>query len=313
MSDMKFSHQPVLLRETIEHLNLKPNGIYVDCTLGAAGHSTAILAAEPTVRLIGIDQDPQALERASLRLAAYTGQVTLVQDNFRNLERILDGLGIGKVDGVLMDIGVSSPQLDDADRGFSYQQDAPLDMRMDPNQPIDAKTIVNTYSAEELTKIIKMYGEERWASRISDFIVRERKRAPLETTGELVDLIKRAIPAKARATGPHPARRTFQALRIAVNDELNALQQGLEQAVEVLAAQGRLAVITFHSLEDRIVKNFFQEMLGKCICPPDFPVCVCGRTPQGRLVTRGPLLPSQEELEDNPRSRSAKLRVLEKL
>lgn len=310
---MKFSHQPVLLRETIEHLNLKPNGIYVDCTLGAAGHSTAILATEPTVRLIGIDQDPQALERASLRLAAYTGQVTLVQDNFRNLERILDGLGIGKVDGVLMDIGVSSPQLDDADRGFSYQQDAPLDMRMDPNQPIDAKTIVNTYSAEELTKIIKMYGEERWASRISDFIVRERKRAPLETTGELVDLIKRAIPAKARATGPHPARRTFQALRIAVNDELNALQQGLEQAVEVLAAQGRLAVITFHSLEDRIVKNFFQEMLGKCICPPDFPVCVCGRTPQGRLVTRGPLLPSQEELEDNPRSRSAKLRVLEKL
>ena len=310
---MKFSHQPVLLRETIEHLNLKPNGIYVDCTLGAAGHSTAILAAEPTVRLIGIDQDPQALERASLRLAAYTGQVTLVQDNFRNLERILDGLGIGKVDGVLMDIGVSSPQLDDADRGFSYQQDAPLDMRKDPNQPIDAKTIVNTYSAEELTKIIKMYGEERWASRISDFIVRERKRAPLETTGELVDLIKRAIPAKARATGPHPARRTFQALRIAVNDELNALQQGLEQAVEVLAAQGRLAVITFHSLEDRIVKNFFQEMLGKCICPPDFPVCVCGRTPQGRLVTRGPLLPSQEELEDNPRSRSAKLRVLEKL
>lgn len=310
---MKFSHQPVLLRETIEHLNLKPNGIYVDCTLGAAGHSTAILAAEPTVRLIGIDQDPQALERASLRLAAYTGQVTLVQDNFRNLERILDGLGIGKVDGVMMDIGVSSPQLDDADRGFSYQQDAPLDMRMDPNQPIDAKTIVNTYSAEELTKIIKMYGEERWASRISDFIVRERKRAPLETTGELVDLIKRAIPAKARATGPHPARRTFQALRIAVNDELNALQQGLEQAVEVLAAQGRLAVITFHSLEDRIVKNFFQEMLGKCICPPDFPVCVCGRTPQGRLVTRGPLLPSQEELEDNPRSRSAKLRVLEKL
>ena len=285
----------------------------MDCTLGAAGHSTAILAAEPTVRLIGIDQDPQALERASLRLAAYTGQVTLVQDNFRNLERILDGLGIGKVDGVLMDIGVSSPQLDDADRGFSYQQDAPLDMRMDPNQPIDAKTIVNTYSAEELTKIIKMYGEERWASRISDFIVRERKRAPLETTGELVDLIKRAIPAKARATGPHPARRTFQALRIAVNDELNALQQGLEQAVEVLAAQGRLAVITFHSLEDRIVKNFFQEMLGKCICPPDFPVCVCGRTPQGRLVTRGPLLPSQEELEDNPRSRSAKLRVLEKL
>lgn len=310
---MKFSHQPVLFRETTEHLALKPHGTYVDCTLGAAGHSVGMLAAEPTIRLIGIDQDPQALERAEYRLTAYSSQVTLINNNFRNLRKILLELAIPQVDGVLMDIGVSSPQLDSAERGFSYQQDAALDMRMDPSQLLNAETIVNTYSEQQLTGIFRAYGEERWAARISEFIVNERKRAPLQTTSQLVSVIKKAIPAGARAGGPHPARRTFQALRIAVNDELNALQEGLEQAVEALAPQGRLAVITFHSLEDRIVKTYFQELLGKCVCPPDLPVCVCGKEARGRLVNRKPILPSKEELENNPRSRSAKLRVLEKL
>lgn len=310
---MKFSHQPVLFRETIEQLNLKPHGIYVDCTLGAAGHSVGMLVAEPTIRLIGIDLDPHALQRAAYRLTAYADQVTLVNDNFRNLKKILFELDIRAVDGVLMDIGVSSPQLDSAERGFSYQHDAPLDMRMDPSQPLHAQTIVNTYSGQQLTEIIKDYGEERWAARISKFIVRERKKAPLETTGQLVSIIKKAIPARSRATGPHPARRTFQALRIAVNDELNALQSGLEQALAVLDSGGRLAVVTFHSLEDRIVKNYYQGLLGKCTCPPDLPVCVCGQKPIARLVNSKPILPSREELKNNPRARSAKLRVVEKL
>ncbi|HHY15956.1 MAG TPA: 16S rRNA (cytosine(1402)-N(4))-methyltransferase RsmH [Firmicutes bacterium] len=310
---MKFSHQPVLLQETIEKLNLKPHALYVDCTLGAAGHSMGMLAIEPTIRLIGIDQDPQALERAQYRLAAYARQVTLVRDNFRNLRDILSGLHIGAVDGILMDIGVSSPQLDSAERGFSYQQDAPLDMRMDPGQRLQAETIVNTYSEQQLAEIIRDYGEERWAGRISEFIVSERKKAPLETTGQLVSVIKKAIPAAARAVGPHPARRTFQALRIAVNDELGALQEGLQQAVEMLAPEGRLAVITFHSLEDRIVKNYFQELLGRCTCPPNLPICVCGQKPTARLVNTKPILPSKGEVESNARARSAKLRVIEKL
>ncbi len=310
---MKFSHQPVLFQEAIEQLNLKPHGLYVDCTLGAAGHSMGMLAAEPSIRLVGIDQDPQALQRAQYRLTAYAERVTLINDNFRNLKDILFRLNISAVDGILMDIGVSSPQLDSAERGFSYQHDAPLDMRMDPSQKLHAGIIVNNYSERELTEMIQDYGEERWAARISEFVVRERKDTPLETTGQLVSVIKKAIPASARAVGPHPARRTFQALRIAVNDELGALQEGLQQAVVALASEGRLAVITFHSLEDRIVKNYFQDLLGRCTCPPNLPVCVCGQKATVRLVNNKPILPSRQEVENNARARSAKLRVVEKL
>jgi len=310
---MHYAHEPVLLKETIEGLDLKPGGTYVDCTLGAAGHSLGMLAANPTIRLVGIDQDRQALERAKYRLTAYTSQVTLVRDNFRNLRSILQRLNISRVNGILMDIGVSSPQLDDAERGFSYHQEARLDMRMDQDSTLDAWTIVNTYEQKELAKIISEYGEERWAARIAQFIVAERDKQPIETTGDLVAVIKKAIPAGARTTGPHPARRTFQALRIAVNDELGAFQQALEQAVELLEAGGRLAVITFHSLEDRIAKEFFQTLLGQCTCPPDLPVCVCKNEPVVRLVNRKPIEASPTELEANPRSRSAKLRIVEKL
>lgn len=310
---MNFAHEPVLFQETIESLDLKPEGIYVDCTLGAAGHSLGMLATESSIKLVGIDQDPQALERAKYRLATYAGQVTLIRDNFRHLRDILHGIGIKNVHGILMDIGVSSPQLDDGERGFSYHQDARLDMRMDPENPLDAWTVVNTYGQAELTKLIATYGEERWASRISEFILTEREQYPIETTGQLVEVIKKAVPAGARESGVHPARRTFQALRIAVNDELGALQEALEQAVEVLYPGGRLAVITFHSLEDRIVKNAFQEQLGKCTCPPDLPICVCQNEPVARLVNRKPIVASFREVESNPRARSAKLRVLEKL
>lgn len=310
---MQFAHEPVLFQETMKSLELKANGIYVDCTLGAAGHSLGMLATEPAIRLIGIDQDGDALERAKYRLATYASQVTLVRDNFRNLKQILQELQIPEVNGILMDIGVSSPQLDDGERGFSYHQDARLDMRMNQEAELDAWTIVNTYGEEELKKIIFEYGEERWAVRISQFITAEREKAPLETTGDLVAVIKKAIPAKVRAEGPHPARRTFQALRIAVNDELGALQAALRQAVEVLARGGRLAVITFHSLEDRMVKEYFQELLGKCTCPPDLPVCGCENEALVRLITRKPISASQRELDSNPRARSAKLRVIEKL
>lgn len=310
---MGFVHEPVLFQETIRLLHLKPGGIYIDCTLGAGGHAAGILAAEPTIRLIGIDQDPEALERSKFRLTAYAGQVSLVRGNFRDLREICSRLGISKVQGVLMDIGVSSPQLEIGERGFSYHQDAPLDMRMDPDQAFNAQILVNSYSQEQLSEVIKAYGEEKWAARISAFIVREREKAPLETTGELVALIKKAIPSQARAKGPHPARRTFQALRIEVNDELGALQAGLEQAVDILAPGGRLAVISFHSLEDRIVKTYFQKLLGACTCPPDLPVCSCGNLPVARLVNRKPIMPSQQELIKNPRARSARLRVLEKL
>lgn len=310
---MNFAHEPVLFQETIQALNLKPEGTYVDCTLGAAGHSLGLLATEPSIRLVGIDQDPQALERAKYRLATYASQVTLIHGNFRNLRNILHDIGVGPVHGILMDIGVSSPQLDDGDRGFSYHQEARLDMRMDPENPLDAWTIVNTYSQDQLAKIIANYGEERWASRISEFIVAERGQNPIETTARLVEVIKKAVPVGARESGVHPARRTFQGLRIAVNDELGALEEALEQAVEVLCSGGRLAVISFHSLEDRIVKNCFQELLGKCSCPPDLPVCVCQREPVARLVNRKPIMASSREVEANPRARSAKLRVLEKL
>lgn len=310
---MNFAHEPVLFQETIESLALKPGGTYVDCTLGAAGHSLGLLATEPTIKLVGIDQDPEALERAKYRLATYSSQVTLVRGNFRDLRTILGELSINQVDGILMDIGVSSPQLDDGERGFSFHQEARLDMRMDPDHPLDAWTLVNTYSQEELYQIIANYGEERWAKRISEFIVSERDQNPIETTGDLVEVIKKAVPVRARERGVHPARRTFQALRIAVNDELGALEEALVQAVDMLSLGGRLAVITFHSLEDRIVKNYFQDQLGKCTCPPDLPICVCENEPKARLVNKKPIVASPLEVESNPRARSAKLRVLEKL
>lgn len=310
---MHFSHEPVLLQETIQALNLKAGETYVDCTLGGAGHSLGMLAQEPTIKLIGIDQDAAALERAKYRLTAYIPQVTLVRDNFRNLRAILQGMNITEVAGILMDIGVSSPQLDDGERGFSYHQDARLDMRMDQSSTLDAWSIVNTYSQKELAEIVSKYGEERWAARIAQFIVAEREEHSVDTTGDLVTVIKKAIPAGARAGGPHPARRTFQALRIAVNDELGALQGALEQAVEVLKPGGRLAVISFHSLEDRIVKEYFQELLGRCTCPPDLPICICQREPVARLVNRKPIEASPREVESNARARSAKLRIVEKL
>jgi len=310
---MQFGHEPVLLQETIDSLALKPGEVYVDCTVGAAGHSLGMLATEPAIKLIGIDQDAAALERAQYRLATFARQVTLIKGNFRHLESLLLEQGVTEVAGVLVDLGVSSPQLDEGERGFSYHQDARLDMRMDQSSELDAWTIVNTYSEGELARIISQYGEEKWAARISKFIVAERDERPIETTGDLVDVIKKAVPAGARAKGPHPARRTFQALRIAVNDELGALREVLRQAVAVLKPKGRLAVITFHSLEDRIVKDYFQELLGKCTCPPVLPVCVCDRQPVVELVNRKPIVPSPREVQNNPRSRSAKLRVVEKI
>ncbi|HPT83247.1 MAG TPA: 16S rRNA (cytosine(1402)-N(4))-methyltransferase RsmH [Limnochordia bacterium] len=310
---MEFGHEPVLLQETIDALALKPGEVYVDCTVGAAGHSLGMLATEPTIQLIGIDQDDAALERAKYRLANYRERVTLIKGNFRNLRSLLSDLGVQEVAGILIDLGVSSIQLDQGERGFSYHQDARLDMRMDRSSPLDAWTVVNTYGEEELARIIAEYGEERWAARIAQFIVAERQSKPIDTTGDLVAVIKKAVPAGARAQGPHPARRTFQALRIAVNDELGALRDVLGQAVDLLKPKGRLAVITFHSLEDRLVKDYFQDLLGKCTCPPGLPVCVCGRQPVVELVNKKPIVPSPREVENNPRSRSAKLRAVEKL
>jgi len=313
MSSMNFAHEPVLLQESVAALALKPSGVYVDCTLGGAGHSLAILSTEPSVRLIGIDQDPAALERASHRLHHYRDRVTLIHGNFRNLTELLAKHDIHAVDGILMDIGVSSPQLDVGERGFSYHQDAPLDMRMNPEDSVTAQDLVNTLPQRDLARIISEYGEERWASRIAQFIVKHRTDEPIRTTGQLVQIIKNAVPAGARQGGPHPARRTFQALRIAVNDELGALQAALEQSIDLLTVGGRIAVITFHSLEDRIVKEFFQTCLGRCICPPNLPVCACGQQAVLKLVNSKPIVPSPAELAKNPRSRSAKLRAAERV
>ncbi len=310
---MNFAHEPVLLQESVAALALKPSGVYVDCTLGGAGHSLAILSTEPSVRLIGIDQDPAALERASHRLHHYRDRVTLIHGNFRNLTELLAKHDIHAVDGILMDIGVSSPQLDVGERGFSYHQDAPLDMRMNPEDSVTAQDLVNTLPQRDLARIISEYGEERWASRIAQFIVKHRTDEPIRTTGQLVQIIKNAVPAGARQGGPHPARRTFQALRIAVNDELGALQAALEQSIDLLTVGGRIAVITFHSLEDRIVKEFFQTCLGRCICPPNLPVCACGQQAVLKLVNSKPIVPSPAELAKNPRSRSAKLRAAERV
>ena len=308
---MEFHHISVLLNECIDDLNIRPDGIYVDGTMGGGGHSLEIAKRLTTGRLICIDQDPNAHEAAGKRLAEYKDRITFVRDNFGNIANILDSLGIEKIDGMLLDIGVSSHQLDEAERGFSYQQDAPLDMRMNPDRPFSAYDVVNGYDEDELDRVIFTYGEERWARRIAQFIVKEREAKPIETTGELVDIIKKAVPKGARKDGPHPAKRTFQAIRIEVNGELEVLQRAIDDVAARLAVGGRLCIITFHSLEDRIVKEAFRKQENPCICPPQFPVCVCGKKPLGRVITRKPILPSKEELEENPRSRSAKLRVLE--
>ena len=308
---MEFHHISVLLNECIDNLNITPDGIYVDGTMGGGGHSLEIAKRLTTGRLICIDQDPNAHEAAGKRLAEYKDRITFVRDNFGNIANILDSLGIEKIDGMLLDIGVSSHQLDEAERGFSYQQDAPLDMRMNPDRPFSAYDVVNGYDEDELDRVIFTYGEERWARRIAQFIVKEREAKPIETTGELVDIIEKAVPKGARKDGPHPAKRTFQAIRIEVNGELEVLQRAIDDVAARLAVGGRLCIITFHSLEDRIVKEAFRKQENPCICPPQFPVCVCGKKPLGRVITRKPILPSKEELEENPRSRSAKLRVLE--
>ena len=309
----EFHHVSVLLEECIQGLAIKPDGIYVDGTLGGAGHSSRIAAKLTTGRLIGIDRDNVALEAAAERLRPFEDRVTLVHANFCDMDQALQGLGIDKVDGILLDLGVSSPQLDDGQRGFSYMTDAPLDMRMNGEDTRDARQIVNTWSYEELKRILYDYGEERFAPRIAAAICRRREQAPIETTLELVDVIKSAMPASALREKQHPAKRSFQAIRIAVNDELGAVETVMKKAVPLLNPVGRLAVITFHSLEDRIVKNAMAEAAKGCTCPPSFPVCVCGKKPQVRIVTRKPIVSGEEELERNPRARSAKLRICEKL
>ena len=315
-----FHHITVLKEEATEGLNIKQDGIYVDCTLGGAGHSSVIASKlGPGGRLIALDQDDWALDNAREKLAAYENQVTLVKTNFRDLEQVLKDLdvpmkdGIPQVDGILYDLGVSSPQFDEGERGFSYNHDAPLDMRMDQDALLTAKEIVNEWPEEEIARILYRYGEEKFSRRIARVIVEKRSQSEIETTGELVELIKEGIPAAARRTGGHPAKRSFQALRIAVNDELGAFEEGLHQAVRCLAPGGRVSVITFHSLEDRICKQIFSSYLEKCTCPPDFPLCVCGGKGTLRLVNRKPLIPTEAELTENSRARSAKLRVAEKL
>lgn len=311
---MKFQHKSVLLQECIDALNIRPDGIYLDGTLGGAGHSSQI-ARRLTEggRLIGVDRDRTALAAAKERLAPYADRVTLVHSNFAEIDAILDSLGIPAVDGMLFDLGVSSPQLDDASRGFSYMADAPLDMRMDKDDALTAGEVVNTWPQGELRRILYDYGEERYAPQIAAAICRAREKAPVETTLELVDIIRSAMPAQALREKQHPAKRSFQAIRIAVNDELGAVSRMMQAAVGRLNPGGRLAVITFHSLEDRIVKSEMQQAARGCTCPPEFPVCVCGKKPLVKLVTRKPIVSGSAELEENPRARSAKLRVAEKL
>lgn len=294
-------------------MNIKPDGIYVDGTLGGGGHASGICAAlGENGTLIGIDRDRDALDAAQERLAEYPCRKHFVQSNYSQIKDVLRELNIGKIDGALLDLGVSSFQLDNKDRGFSYMQDAPLDMRMNRDDSFTAYEIVNTYTEKELTEVIRKYGEERWASRISKFIVGERKKEKITTTGRLVEIIKAAIPASARREGPHPAKRTFQALRIEVNDELGQLEEAVESFCDVLAENGRLCIITFHSLEDRIVKDIFNKRANPCTCPKEFPVCVCGKVADIRKISGKPIVPAAKELEENPRARSAKLRVAEK-
>jgi len=313
---MEFNHKPVLLRECIEHLNIKPDGTYIDCTLGGAGHSAEIFKAlNKNGTLIGIDQDLFAITTSHERLRQINSQARLIlaNKNFKFIKSICLENGIHEVDGILADLGVSSHQLDEAERGFSYQKNAPLDMRMDRTSPVNAEIIVNEYTEDQIKGIIRDYGEEKWASRIASFIVKARRERRITSTAELVDIIKAAIPSSARREGPHPAKRTFQALRIAVNNELGILSQTIDDAVSILKTGGRLCIITFHSLEDRIVKTEFKKKANPCTCPKQFPVCVCGNKPQLKIITGKPILPSPAELEENPRARSAKLRVAEKV
>ena len=309
----EFHHVSVLLEECIEGLNIKPEGIYVDGTLGGAGHSSRIAALLTSGRHIGIDRDPIALKAAGKRLEPWADRVTLVHSNFCEIASVLDNLGIEGVDGVLLDLGVSSPQLDDGERGFSYMVDAPLDMRMNNEDVLSADTVVNTWSYEELKRILYDYGEERYAPKIAAAICKRREEKPIRTTLELVDIIRGAMPAQALREKQHPAKRSFQAIRIAVNDELGSVEKVMRDAIPKLNKGGRLAVITFHSLEDRIVKTAMTNAAKGCTCPPNFPVCVCGKKPQVKLITRKPIVSGEIELERNPRARSAKLRICEKL
>ena len=310
---MEFTHKPVLLAECLDRLNIRPGGVYLDGTLGRAGHSLEIARRLTTGRLIAIDRDRAALDAAPARFGNYLDRVTLVRGSFGNLPSILSTLDVGGVDGMLFDLGVSSPQLDDGNRGFSYLQDAPLDMRMDQSAPLTARDVVNGWSQEELKRILWQYGEERYAGPIAAAMVRERERSPIETTGQLAQLIRDVMPAKARREKQHPAKRSFQAIRIAVNDDLMEVERLLGCALDVLNPGGRLAVISFHSLEDRLVKAAYAQWARGCTCPPDFPVCVCGKTPKVKLIGKRPITAGEEELEENPRARSAKLRVAEKL
>ena len=308
-----FEHKSVLLEETIESLNIKPDGIYVDGTLGGGGHAFHVCERlGENGRLIGIDQDEAAIEAAGKRLSPFKDKVTIVRSNYENIRSVLEGLGIEKVDGIYLDLGVSSYQLDTPERGFTYREDVPLDMRMDQRQEKTAADIVNTYSESELYRMIRDYGEDKFAKNIAKHIVRAREAKPIETTGELTEIIKAAIPMKMRVTGGHPAKQTFQAIRIELNRELEVLNQSIDTMIELLKPGGRLCIITFHSLEDRIVKTKFRNNENPCICPPDFPVCVCGRTSRGRVVTRKPIVPTEEEIEENSRAKSSKLRVFER-
>ena len=310
---MAFEHKSVLLYETVDSLNIRPDGIYVDGTLGGGGHAYEVCKRlGEHGRLIGIDQDADAIAAASARLSEFQDKVTVVRSNYENIASVLHDLGIEKVDGIYLDLGVSSYQLDTASRGFTYREDAPLDMRMDQRNLQTAADIVNNYSEMELYRIIRDYGEDRFAKNIAKHIVRQRQEKPYETTGELIETIKAAIPAKIRATGGHPAKRTFQAIRIELNHELDVLNRSIDTMIDLLNPGGRLSILTFHSLEDRIVKKRFRDNENPCICPPEFPVCMCGRKSKGTVITRKPVVPGEEELEYNKRSKSSKLRVFER-
>lgn len=311
---MEFKHKSVLLYETVDELNIKPDGIYVDGTLGGGGHSYEIAKRlSGGGRLIGIDQDEDAIKAAGKRLEPYMDRVTIVRNNYCNMDKVLDELGIDKVDGIMLDLGVSSYQLDAADRGFTYNVDTALDMRMDQRQEITAKDIVNEYSEFDLYRIIRDYGEDRFAKNIAKHIVAARQEKPIETTFELNDIIKAAIPMKVRATGGHPSKRAYQAIRIELNKELEVLEDSIDMMIDRLKPEGRLCIITFHSLEDRIVKIRFKNNENPCICPPSFPACVCGKVPKGRVITRKPIVPTDEEINENSRSKSSKLRVFERV